>query len=67
MPRDIADTLRREILASGLSISAIAKASGVQQSTLSRFMAGADMGMSRGAKVACVLGLDLRRSGQRNG
>lgn len=59
MSKDIAEQLRKAIRASGQSANAIAKATGVPQTTLSRFLRGEDMSMSRGAKIAAYLGLRL--------
>jgi transcriptional regulator with XRE-family HTH domain len=59
MSKDIAEALRKAIAGSGKSVNEIAKASGVPQTTLARFMRGYDMTMARGAKVAKYLGLEL--------
>ena len=59
MPLDIADALRRAIRDSGQSANQIAKACGVPQTTLSRFLRGEDMSVHRAAKIASHLGLSL--------
>lgn len=60
MSKELADKLRDAIRKSGLSANEIAKRSGVPQTTLSRFIRGADMGIHRASKVAAFLGLELR-------
>jgi transcriptional regulator with XRE-family HTH domain len=60
MPRDIAEKLRAAIRRCGKSANQLAKASGVEQSTISRFLQGKDMGIHRAAKLAACLGLVLR-------
>jgi transcriptional regulator with XRE-family HTH domain len=62
MASDIAEQLRAAILSSGQSANAIAKATGVPQTTLSRFLRGEDMSIERGAKVAAYLNLTLTSS-----
>jgi len=61
MSKDIADALREAIAKSGQSVNEIAKACGVPQTTLARFMRGFDMTIERGAKVAKHLGLELKK------
>lgn len=60
MSRDIAEKLRDAIRQSGLSANELAKRSGVPQTTISRFLSGKDLGIHRAAKLAKVLGLELR-------
>jgi transcriptional regulator with XRE-family HTH domain len=60
MPKDMADALRAAVLNSGYSANQIAKATGVPQTTLSRFLRGEDMSVHRAAKIAAYLGLELR-------
>lgn len=59
--KNIADVLRKEIEHSGKSANQIAKATGVQQTSISRFLAGKDMGIERAAKIAKYLGLSLTK------
>lgn len=60
MPADLAEKLRAAIRNSGLSHNELARQTGVNQSIISRFMAGKDMGIHRAAILAKVLGLELR-------
>jgi len=60
MSRDIADELRKAITDSGHSANHIAKEAGVDQTLISRFLRGKDMGIARAAKIAAFLGLELR-------
>lgn len=66
-PPDIAEQLRVAIRDSGQSANAMAKACGIPQTTLSRFIRGEDMGIHRAAKVAAYLGLELKRLGPPSG
>lgn len=59
MSKDMAEKLRSAIIASGESANAIAKATGVEQTTISRFLKGKDMGIHRASKIAAYLGLKL--------
>ena len=59
---DIAEVLRAAIQESGQSADEIAKATGVSQPTITRFMQGRDMRLSRAAKIAGHLGLELTLS-----
>lgn len=61
MAKDIADALREAIRASGQSANEIAKACGVPQTTLSRFLRGEDMSIHRAAKIAAYLGLRITK------
>jgi hypothetical protein len=61
MPKELADTLRLAIRKSGLPLLTIAQATGVAVSTLSEFMAGADMRLTNASKIAAYLGLSLKR------
>lgn len=61
MSKDIAEQLRAAIQASGQSANEIAKATGVSQPTISRFLRGEDMGIHRAAIIAKYLGLELRK------
>lgn len=60
LPPNIADQLREAISKSGESANEIAKASGVAQTTVSRFLRGEDMSFHRAAKIAAYLGLQLQ-------
>lgn len=59
-PGDMAELLRKAIRDSGQRISAIARATGIHKMTISDFMRGVDMGISRAGKIAAFLGLTLR-------
>lgn len=61
MSKDIAEALRAAIHTSGKSANEIAKASGVPQTTLSRFLRGEDMSIHRAAKIANYLGFELKK------
>ena len=61
MPKHIAAILREAIASSGKSANEIAKATGVPQPTITRFLAGADMRLSRAEKIADYLRLELRK------
>ena len=60
MSKELADRLRDAIRNSGLSANELAKACGVPQTTISRFLAGKDMGLHRAGRIAKYLGLDLK-------
>jgi hypothetical protein len=58
--RDLADQIRREIKRQGFSGYRLAKASGVSQGVVCRFINGRrDIGLSTASKLAKVLGLEL--------
>lgn len=59
MTKDIANKLRAAIVESGYSANEIAKRTGVDQTTVSRFLRGHDMTIHRAAKIAEFLGLDI--------
>lgn len=61
MSKDIAEQLRDVIQASGQSANQIAKATGIPQTTLSRFLRGEDMSIHRAAIIAAYLGLELKK------
>jgi plasmid maintenance system antidote protein VapI len=61
MGKEMAEILRAAIVNSGQSANEIAKATGVPQPTITRFLAGADMRVSRASKIAAYLGLELKR------
>jgi plasmid maintenance system antidote protein VapI len=60
MSDKLAAVLRNAILKSGQSANAIAKATGVPQPTITRFLAGRDIRISKAEKIAKHLGLELR-------
>ena len=60
MPNDIAEQLRTAIRTCGHSARMLEKHTGVPHPTITRFLAGADMRISRAAKIAEFLGLDLK-------
>jgi len=59
MPKDLAEILRRAVRDSGLPLLTIADKTGAGVSTLSEFMAGADMRLGTASKIAAFLGLEL--------
>lgn len=61
MSKELADQLRKAIIDSGKSANEIAKASGVPQTTLSRFLRGGEMSIGRASKIAALLGLSLKK------
>lgn len=62
MSDDMANDLRNAVAASGQSANEIAKACGIPQTTLSRFLRGEEMSIGRAAKIAAYLGLELKPS-----
>ena len=58
----IAEALRASIRASGQSADEIAEATGVSQPTMTRFVQGRDIRLSRAEKIAVHLGLELTLS-----
>ncbi len=62
MAAKIDDALRRAISDSGISASELARKTGIPQPTITRFLAGADMRMSKAAAIAAYLGLSLKKS-----
>ena len=61
MDEQIADALRAAIRDSGLSANALAKETGVDQTTVSRFILGQDIRLSRAQKIATFLGMELKK------
>ncbi len=59
-PTGIDAQLREAVEASGITGYALAKASGVPQSVIVKFGQGVDVRLSTAAKIARVLGLELR-------
>lgn len=57
-----ADELRGAIRASGLTQTALAEASGVPQGTISKFLDGADIRLSRAEALARAVGITLDTS-----
>lgn len=60
MSKELAEILRGAIRKSGLSANQLAKETGVDQTTISRFLRGKDMGLERASKIAAYLGLELK-------
>lgn len=60
MTRTVADSLRKAIRDSGLSANALSQLTGVDQTLISRFLRGKDMGIERASKIAAHLGLELK-------
>jgi len=60
MKPPIDDALRRAIRNCGVSASELERQTGVPQPTITRFLAGADMRISKAAKIAAYLGLSLK-------
>lgn len=60
MSEKLAKQLRAAISKSGQSANSIAKATGVPQPTITRFLAGSDMRMSTASVLAEYLGLELQ-------
>ena len=59
-PPDVADQLRRAIASCGMSLNRLAKASGVHQAQLSRFVrAERSLTLTAAAKLCAYLGLYL--------
>ncbi|HWA97619.1 MAG TPA: helix-turn-helix transcriptional regulator [Pirellulales bacterium] len=63
MPDDLAKMLRSAALSSGQSHADIARATGIPQPTVTRFLNGADMKLSTAARLAAYFGLELREAG----
>lgn len=62
MDDQMAAALRKAIADSGMSANAIAKETGIDQTTISRFILGQDLRLSRAQKIATLLGLKLVKS-----
>lgn len=60
MPKELADKLRAAIRQCGQSARALEKATGVPHPTITRFLAGADMRLSRAEVIAAYLGGELQ-------
>ncbi len=62
-PKTISEQLRREITASGVSLTRLARAADIAEGALSRFMRG-ERGLTTGTldKLCGTLGLELRRA-----
>jgi predicted transcriptional regulator len=61
MKMNLADTLRKAIRDSGYTAGELSRATGVPQPTITRFLSGADMRLSRAQKLASHLGLTLAK------
>lgn len=61
MAKNIAEALRKEIFKCKLSDNELARATGVPQSSISRFLAGTDMRLASAAKIASYLKLELKK------
>lgn len=61
MSKTVADQLRQAIRDSGLSANQISKETGINQTLVSRFLRGKDMGIERASKIAAYLGLELNK------
>lgn len=57
----MAEQLRKAIRDSGLSANELAQQTGVNQTLISRFLRGKDMGIERASKIAVYLGLSLKQ------
>ncbi len=56
----MADQLRQAIRNCGLSANQLADETGIDQTLISRFLRGKDMGIDRASKIAAYLGLELK-------
>lgn len=56
----MAEQLRQAMRDSGQSANQIAQATGINQTLVSRFLRGKDMGIERASKIAAYLGLTLK-------
>ena len=59
MSTDLANTLRAAITASGISARQLGIATGVNQTTISRFLAGSDMTLATASVLAEHLGVSV--------
>lgn len=59
MAPDLETTLRDAAKASGLSLYALSKRSGLRVSVVQQFMTGGDIRLRTASKLCAVLGLDL--------
>lgn len=60
MKKTISEKLRATIRKRKLSAKRLSALTGVDQTTISRFLAGRDMRLSRADKIAKYLGLELK-------
>jgi hypothetical protein len=60
MSKSLAEPLRAAIRTGGQTAVELAKATGVPQPTITRFLNGADMRLSRAEKLADYFNLELR-------
>lgn len=61
MAKRISDQIRQAVDASGMTRYAICKMLGIDQATMSRFMAGAGMELANIDRLAGLLGLTIKR------
>jgi len=62
MSKELADQLRKAIHDSGQSANEIAKACGVPQTTVSRFLRGGEISIGKASKIAVYLGMSLKKT-----
>lgn len=67
LAKRFSDQIRKAVEASGMTRYAICKALGIDQATMSRFMAGAGMELANIDRLAELLGLTIRRPKRRAG
>jgi transcriptional regulator with XRE-family HTH domain len=65
MAKRFSDQIRQAVDASGMTRYAICKALGIDQATMSRFMAGSGMELSNLDRLADLLGLTVKRPAKR--
>jgi predicted transcriptional regulator len=65
MPKTMTEVLKRAILRCKMSAGELSRAAGVPQQTISEFLRGRDMRMSRAEKIAAYLGLELAKKPKR--
>lgn len=58
----LAEIIRNAIRRSGKSANEIAKATGIPQTTVSRFLRGEEISVGRAGKLAAYFGLALQRA-----
>lgn len=60
MPKELADVVRAAIRRSGITSLDLSRATGVPQPTITRFLRGRDMRLSRAQKLCDYFGLELK-------
>ena len=65
MAKRFSDQIRQAVDASGMTRYAICKALGIDQATMSRFMAGRGMELANLDRLADLLGLTVKRPAKR--